>query len=99
MAFKLHVINNPLLDNQRVVSESEITTTTLTVDIIGDEQSPPSSLTTMSRRESRVSLNVRQNDALNEFENCMYKYSFCSYNLSLSNSPFLSSQEEVLTRQ
>jgi len=31
-----------------------------------------SSLATMSRRESRVSINVRQNDALNEFENCLY---------------------------
>jgi hypothetical protein len=29
----------------------------------------------MSRRESRVSMNVRQNDALFEFENCMS--SFC----------------------
>ncbi|EGO22000.1 hypothetical protein SERLADRAFT_441228 [Serpula lacrymans var. lacrymans S7.9] len=26
----------------------------------------------MSRREPRVSLNIRQNDALNEFENCMF---------------------------
>ena len=28
----------------------------------------------MSRRESRVSMNVRQNDALFEFENCMSCY-------------------------
>lgn len=37
----------------------------------------------MSRRESRVSMNVRQNDALFEFENCMC--SFCLYfTISLS---------------
>ena len=36
----------------------------------------------MSRRESRVSMNVRQNDALFEFENCMS----CFY-LRLTISP------------
>ena len=36
----------------------------------------------MSRRESRVSMSERQNDALFEFENCICLPSFCSSHVS-----------------
>jgi len=58
--------------------------------------SPPS---TMSRRESRVSMNERQNDALFEFENCMFLPSSTSSHGPLSLPVPLNSQEEVPPRK
>ena len=53
----------------------------------------------MSRRESRVSINERQNDALFEFENCISLPLSPTSHASLS-LPILSySQEEVPSRQ
>jgi len=37
----------------------------------------------MSRRDSRASLNARQNDALTEFENCKSHHAFSSVGVDL----------------
>jgi hypothetical protein len=70
-------------DNLLFPSESVLSTTkTISPTHAGSPEffkflwsSPPGA--TMSRRESRVSMNVRQNDALFEFENCMFRFYLC----------------------
>ena len=65
-----HVIPHRSARVQSEVANVELTTPSDVARVLNGEQHTLPLFLMMSRRESRVSINVRQNDALNEFENC-----------------------------